>query len=101
MADEVIAALDQFRGLLGDGPPVTAPVLSDVPIDAQRRLQVLPDGVTGDIADALVDDRADQVRIAADLATVEPAMSTLIGVASPAGIPIPIGLVPSNASRPP
>ncbi|MHC9295428.1 C40 family peptidase [Mycobacterium sp. LTG2003] len=77
MSDEVVAVLGQLRDLLGEGEPVMAPTPSTVPAGVQRRLDVLPSGL-GEVIDALVDDRAGQAKIAAELATLDPSLVPVI-----------------------
>ena len=86
--DEVTQILDQLRGLLGEGTPVTAPLPSQVPAQIQQRLNALPGGL-GAFIDKLIDERKSQAEISAALAEVETAIAAWLAVRAEAGRPAP------------
>jgi hypothetical protein len=75
--DEVTAILDQLRGLLGEGTPVTAPLPSTIPADIQSRLDKLPNGL-GEAIEAAITSRKSQAEITAELAQVDPSLVPVI-----------------------
>lgn len=75
--DEVSSILNQLRGLLGDGTPVTAPLPSDVPDQIQQRLNALPGGL-GAFIDKLIDARKSQSEISAELAKIDPSLVPVV-----------------------
>ena len=75
--DEVTQILDQLRGLLGEGTPVTAPLPSQVPAQIQQRLNALPGGL-GTFIDKLIDERKSQAEISAALAEVDPSLVPVV-----------------------
>lgn len=75
--DEVTSILNQLRGLLGEGTPVTAPLPSQVPEQIQQRLDALPSGL-GAFIDKLIDDRKSQSEISAELAKIDPSLVPVV-----------------------
>lgn len=75
--DEVTAILDQLRGLLGEGTPVTAPLPSTIPAEIQTRLDKLPNGL-GEAIEAAIASRKSQAEITAELAQVDPSLVPVI-----------------------
>lgn len=75
--DEITAILDQLRGLLGEGTPVTAPLPSTIPDDIGRRLDALPNGL-GETITALIQSRKSQAEISAELATIDPSLVPVV-----------------------
>jgi hypothetical protein len=75
--DDVTAILDQLRGLLGEGTPVTAPLPSTIPADIQRRLDTLPNGL-GEVIERAIAARKSQAAITAELAQVDPSLVPVI-----------------------
>lgn len=75
--DDVTQILDQMRGLLGEGTPVTAPLPSQVPTQIQQRLDALPGGL-GAFIDKLIADRKSQAEISAALAQVDPSLVPVV-----------------------
>jgi hypothetical protein len=75
--DEITAILDQLRGLLGEGTPVTAPLPSTIPADIERRLDALPNGL-GYLIEQLVSARKSQAEISAALAEVDPSLVPVV-----------------------
>jgi cell wall-associated NlpC family hydrolase len=75
--DEVNEILDQLRGLLGQGTPVTAPLPSAIPQDIQQRLNQLPNGL-GTVIDNLVSARKSQADISAELAKIDPSLVPVV-----------------------
>ncbi|WP_222671867.1 C40 family peptidase [Rhodococcus erythropolis] len=75
--DEVSSILNQLRGLLGEGTPVTAPLPSQVPDQIQQRLNALPGGL-GAFIDKLIDDRKSQAEISAELAKIDPSLVPVV-----------------------
>lgn len=75
--DEVTSILNQLRGLLGEGTPVTAPLPSQVPDQIQQRLDALPSGL-GAFIDKLIDDRKSQSEISAELAKIDPSLVPVV-----------------------
>jgi hypothetical protein len=75
--DEITAILNQLRGLLGEGTPVTAPLPSTIPDDVGRRLEALPNGL-GDFIEHLVLSRKSQAQISAALAEVDPSLVPVV-----------------------
>lgn len=76
--DEVTSILDQLRGLLGEGTPVTAPLPSAIPADIQARLDNLPNGL-GKVIERFTDARKSQAEITAELAEIDPSLVPVIG----------------------
>jgi cell wall-associated NlpC family hydrolase len=75
--DDATSILDQLRGLLGEGTPVTAPLPSSVPRDIEQRLQQLPNGLGG-VIDRLIAERMSQAEISAELATIDPSLAPVV-----------------------
>lgn len=75
--DEVTSILDQLRGLLGEGTPVTAPLPSTIPADIQARLDTLPNGL-GEVIKRFTESRKSQADITAELAQVDPSLVPVI-----------------------
>lgn len=75
--DEVTSILDQLRGLLGEGTPVTAPLPSTVPAEIQQRLDALPNGL-GDVIERFVAERKSQSEISAELAKIDPSLVPVV-----------------------
>jgi cell wall-associated NlpC family hydrolase len=75
--DDVTSILDQLRGLLGEGTPVTAPLPSTIPADIQNRLDKLPNGL-GEVIERFVDTRKSQADISAELAKIDPSLVPVI-----------------------
>lgn len=75
--DEITAILNQLRGLLGEGTPVTAPLPSTIPADVEQRLQTLPNGL-GDFIHTMVQSRKSQAQISAELAKVDPSLVPVV-----------------------
>lgn len=75
--DEITAILNQLRGLLGEGTPVTAPLPSTIPTDIEQRLQTLPNGL-GDFIEKMVASRKSQAEISAALAEVDPSLVPVV-----------------------
>lgn len=75
--DEVTSILDQLRGLLGEGTPVTAPLPSTIPADIQRRLDTLPNGL-GKVIERFTESRKSQAEITAELAKVDPSLVPVV-----------------------
>lgn len=75
--DEITAILNQLRGLLGEGTPVTAPLPSTIPADVGQRLEALPHGL-GDFIEQLVLSRKSQAEISAALAEVDPSLVPVV-----------------------
>ncbi len=75
--DEITAILNQLRGLLGEGTPVTAPLPSTIPADIEQRLQTLPNGL-GDFIEKMVVSRKSQAEISAALAEVDPSLVPVV-----------------------
>jgi hypothetical protein len=77
VGDEVTSILDQLRGLLGEGTPVTAPLPSTIPADIQRRLDALPNGL-GKVIERFTESRKSQAEITAELAKVDPSLVPVV-----------------------
>jgi hypothetical protein len=77
VGDEVTSILDQLRGLLGEGTPVTAPLPSTIPADIQRRLDALPNGL-GRVIERFTEARKSQAEITAELAKVDPSLVPVV-----------------------
>lgn len=75
--DEITAILNQLRGLLGEGTPVTAPLPSAIPADVGQRLDALPNGL-GDFIEQLIQARKSQAQISAALAEVDPSLVPVV-----------------------
>jgi hypothetical protein len=75
--DEITAILDQLRGLLGEGTPVTAPLPSTIPDDFGRRLDALPNGL-GDVIEQFIQSRKSQAQISAELAKIDPSLVPVV-----------------------
>lgn len=75
--DEITAILNQLRGLLGEGTPVTAPLPSTIPADIGQRLNTLPNGLGGFI-EKMVESRKSQAEISAALAEVDPSLVPVV-----------------------
>lgn len=75
--DDITQILDQLRGLLGEGTPVTAPLPSQVPAQIQQRLDALPRGL-GSFIDKLIADRKSQAEISAALAQLDPSLVPVV-----------------------
>lgn len=75
--DEITAILNQLRGLLGEGTPVTAPLPSTIPDTISQRLEALPNGL-GDFIEHLVLSRKSQAQISAALAEVDPSLVPVV-----------------------
>jgi len=75
--DDVTQILNQLRGLLGEGAPVTAPLPSTIPDDIQQRLNALPNGL-GPVIDSLVASRKSQADISAELAKIDPSLGPVV-----------------------
>lgn len=75
--DEITAILDQLRGLLGEGTPVTAPLPSVIPAEISQRLAALPDGL-GTVIEEMVHARMSQAQISDRLAEVDPSLVPVV-----------------------
>ncbi|KAA1250701.1 hypothetical protein F0Q45_08380 [Mycobacterium simiae] len=75
--DEITAILNQLRGLLGEGTPVTAPLPSTIPAEIGQRLEALPNGL-GDFIEQLVLSRKSAAQISAALAEVDPSLVPVV-----------------------
>ncbi|XTP38610.1 hypothetical protein ACORG1_34755 (plasmid) [Mycobacterium sp. TJFP1] len=75
--DEITTILNQLRGLLGEGTPVTAPLPSTIPADIEKRLQTLPNGL-GDFIEKMVTSRKSQSEISAALAEIDPSLVPVV-----------------------
>lgn len=75
--DEVTSILDQLRGLLGEGTPVTAPLPSTIPADIQTRLDKLPNGL-GIVIERFTESRKSQADITAELAKLDPSLVPVV-----------------------
>ncbi|SLH38951.1 hypothetical protein [Mycobacteroides abscessus] len=75
--DEIVDILNDLRGLLGEGTPVSAPLPSTVPDDIKQRLDALPNG-TGKVIENLVHERKSQAEIATELAKIDPSLEPVV-----------------------
>ena len=75
--DDVTTILDQLRGLLGEGTPVSAPMPSTIPADIQHRLDALPNGL-GVAIEAFIASRKSQSEITAELSKIDPSLVPVV-----------------------